>query len=143
MDAPGTQKSGIKFQETLIRILELAGCNPRDISIVGQQIDASCWIASLPVLIEMLNSKSAADSVEVRDLSGKLNTRPASVIGVLCAPGGFTAGAQAAVTRLANVRTILLWGRAEIEQILQSPSAISQFFVERYRAFIDGAGEHV
>ena len=119
MDSPGTQESGIRFQTELTQALEIAGCAPRDVRITGQQIDASCWISDSPVLIEMLNSTNPADAAEVRDIGGKLQTRPASVIGVLCAPNGFTGGAMREAERLANTRTILLWGRAEIEEFIE------------------------
>src|SRR5207302_2581648 len=140
MDSAGTQESGIQFQDGISRALALAGCDPRDVRIVGQQIDASCWVAGSPVVIEMLNSRDPAGVEDGGDLVRKLTTRPASVVGVLCSPSGFTPGAIKETERLANVRTILLWGRARIDQLLEGPDRVSQLFLEHYRAFIDQAG---
>ncbi len=141
MMAAGMQKAGYDFQDGLRRTLELAGCEPREVTIVGQQIDASCWIEGHPVFVEMLNSSAPAEAQEVRDILGKLTGRPASVIGILVAPGGFTKGAQEEAARQANMRTILLWGKEEVEQILTAPDRIKGLFLERYRDFIDKAGK--
>lgn len=140
IEAAGSSEAGVQFQNNLTRVLQIAGCEPRDVKTVGQQIDASCWISGHPVLIEMLNSRHSAEAKEVGDLFRKLATRPAGVIGILCAPGGFTEGARQEAKSLANQRTVLLWGRAEVERLLKSPSEICNLLLERYRDFIDRAG---
>lgn len=135
--AKGTQEAGYELERGFRALLRVEGWNPAAVRITGQQIDVVGDRDGHYVFVELVNRVTPATAEDVRDLSGKLQTRPPVVVGILGSASGFTNDAREEARRLASHRAILLFGPVEFEAILAGGGGFTQVFKMELRVYME------
>ena len=94
----------------------------------GEQIDFTFWINSLFVVGEARWPKEPVDTKQIRDFFGELLERPAFVVGLIIAMGGFTEPGVNYVRKRSGERTVLWLTRENLQdQILRAEPELPEW----------------
>jgi hypothetical protein len=109
--ASDPHKRGRDFEVLIVELLEAEALSPRHgISRVGEQIDISFEFGSQTYLVEARWKKDQSEPKELRDFHGKCQGVHVDVRGVFISVQGYTSGCAEALTKLGELRVVMLDG---------------------------------
>jgi hypothetical protein len=111
------QARGQAFEKLWREVLTFYGWRPKKIRIAGEENDFTAIHQGLHILGEVRWFDEPMNGGKMREFLGKLDPRP-QTIGLFISHSGFDEGALSVVRRAVNSKTVVLFGRKEIEAIL-------------------------
>jgi len=137
------QVRGIEFEKLWRDVLDLHGWKPKKVRIPGEDNDFTAIYQGLHILGEVRWFNKPMDGGKMREFLAKLDPRP-QTIGLFISYSGVDAGGRAVVRRAVNTKTVVIFGRDEIEEVM-SGSDPGPIFDEKLREaydYIFEAGEN-
>lgn len=131
-----TQARGIAFEKLWRDVLGFHGWHPKKITIAGEDNDFTAIRNGAHILGEVRWFAKPMTGSKAREFLAKLDPRPAT-IGLFISFSGFDNGAHAVFRRAVNSKTVVLFGRSEIDEILLPGTDPGSLFDERLREAYD------
>lgn len=104
-------KRGRDFELLIVELLKAEGLSPRhSIERVGEQIDVSFEFGPHTYLVEARWKKDPSEPKELRDFHGKCQGVHVDVRGVFLSVQGYTSGSADSLTKLGELRVVMLDG---------------------------------
>jgi len=127
---------GIQFQSLIARALASEGWNTNEGSRTSyEEMDIFIDKNGAYYLIECKWTNTPISTDATSHLLAKLGRRE-GVRGILMSMAGFTAGAVTSVQDASHSKIILLFGKGDIEQIINRPSSFDTLVAEKEREFV-------
>jgi hypothetical protein len=126
------QVRGIEFEKLWRRMLDFYGWKPKKIRISGEDNDFTAIYQGLHILGEVRWFDEPMDGGKMREFLAKLDPRP-QTIGLFVSHSGVDAGGLAVVRRAVNTKTVVIFGREEIEKIMLESADPGPIFDEKLR----------
>lgn len=133
-DSPQTR--GIAFEKLWREVLKFHGWHPKKITIAGEDNDFTAIRNGEHVVGEVRWYAKPMTGGKAREFLAKLDPRPAT-IGLFVSFSGFDDGARAVFRRAVNSKTVVLFARPEIDEILLAGADPGGLFDERLREVYD------
>lgn len=109
--APDPWKRGLNFEKLVVGLLELEGLSPiHGVERTGEQIDISFQIGQQTYMVETRWKQVKSEPKELRDFHGKYQGVHLDVRGVFISVEGYTSGCAEALTKLGELRVVMLDG---------------------------------
>ncbi|MBS2964771.1 restriction endonuclease [Actinocrinis puniceicyclus] len=130
------QTRGIAFEKLWRDVLGHHGWHPKKITIAGEDDDFTAIRNGVHILGEVRWYAKPMTGGKAREFLAKLDPRPAT-IGLFVSHSGFDDGARAVFRRAVNSKTVVLFGKPEIDEILLAEADPGGLFDERLREVYD------
>lgn len=141
--ASNPQQRGRDFEVLVVKLLEVEGLCPRHgIDRVGEQIDISFSFGPHTYLVEARWKQGPSEPKELRDFHGKCQGVHVDVRGVFISVQGYTAGCAEALTKLAELRVVMLDG-AHLMSILSGAISFSDLLNKVVRKACDEGNPYI
>jgi hypothetical protein len=132
------QRRGDDFEELWRDVLEFYGWHPKKFRILGEENDFTAIYQGLHILGEVrwFKDDDPMDGGKMREFLGKLDPRP-QTIGLFVSHSGLNNGAWSVVRRAVNSKTVVVFERVDIEDVLVRYADIGEIFNEKLRNAYD------
>ncbi len=130
------QQRGHNFEVLWREVLDFYGWQTKKIQISGEQNDFTAIYQGIHVLGEVRWFKEAMSGAKMREFLGKLDARP-QTIGLFISHSGVSEGGLDVVRRAINTKTVVIFGKSEIEQILEGRGHPGKVFQKGLRDVYD------
>jgi len=130
------QTRGIAFEKLWRDVLRFHGWHPKKITIAGEDDDFTAIRNGTHILGEVRWYAEPMTGGKAREFLAKLDPRPAT-IGLFISYSGFDDGARAVFRRAVNSKTVVLFDKSEIDEVLQASGNPGDLFDERLREVYD------
>lgn len=141
--ASNPQQRGRDFEVLLVELLEIEGlCPKHGIVRVGEQIDISFAFGPHTYLVEARWKQSPSEPKELRDFHGKCQGVHVDVRGVFISVNGYTEGCAEALTKLAELRVVMLDG-AHLMSVLSGGISFNDLLCKLVRKACDEGRPYV
>jgi hypothetical protein len=130
------QARGQEFEKLWREVLEFYGWRPKKIRIPGEENDFTAIYQGLHILGEVRWFDEPMTGGKMREFLGKLDPRP-QTIGLFISHSGLDAGAFSVVRRAVNSKTVVVFGRREIDAVLIEHTDLGAIFDEELRNAYD------
>jgi hypothetical protein len=130
------QARGQEFEKLWREVLEFHGWRPKKIRIPGEENDFTAIYQGLHILGEVRWFAEAMTGGKMREFLGKLDPRP-QTIGLFISHSGLDEGAFSVVRRAVNSKTVVVFGRREIDAVLKEHTDPGAIFDEELRNAYD------
>lgn len=127
---------GIEFEQLWRDVLDLNGWKPKKFRIPGEENDFTAIYQGLHILGEVRWYAKPMNGGKMREFLAKLDPRP-QTIGLFISHSGIDDGARSVIRRAANTKTVIAFGRDEIEQVLREAADPGPIFDEKLRDAYD------
>ena len=131
-----SQLRGQEFERLWRDALSFYGWKPKKIRIAGEDNDFTAIYQGLHILGEVRWFEDAMDGAKVREFLAKLDPRP-QTIGLFVSHSGVNAGGMSVFRRAVNTKTVVVFERSQIEDILLRKVDPGQVFSELLRDAYD------
>jgi hypothetical protein len=111
------QARGNEFEQLWRDVLALYGWKPKKFRIPGEENDFTAIYQGLHILGEVRWFNTPMDGGKMREFLAKLDPRP-QTIGLFISYSGIDAGARSVVRRATNSKTVVIFERADIENVM-------------------------
>lgn len=130
------QKRGLALQRHLAKVINFAGY-PTEESVKRshEEIDITIEYNGNYYLTECKWVKKKTESGIIRELYGKIENR-SEMRGICFSMSGFTEGAEKQVFENANKRTILLFGKEDVLQVINNPKSFKSLLDEKLKKLL-------
>jgi hypothetical protein len=130
------QARGIEFEKLWRDVLDFYGWRPKKIRIPGEDNDFTAIYQGLHVLGEVRWFDKPMNGGKMREFLAKLDPRP-QTIGLFVSYSGVDPGGISVVRRAVNTKTVVIFGKAEIEKIILDFANPGPIFDEKLRDAYD------
>lgn len=130
------QTRGQEFEHLWRDALALHSWHPKKIRIHGEDNDFTAIYQGLHILGEVRWFANPMTGGKMREFLGKLDPRP-QTIGLFVSHSGFDAGAMSVLRRAVNSKTVVVFERNEIEEVLLRRADPGLLFDEKLRDVYD------
>ena len=135
------QDRGNAFEELWRQVLEFYGWKPKKFRISGEENDFTALYQGLHVLGEVRWFSKPMNGAKMREFLAKLDPRP-QTIGLFVSHSGVNKGGMAAVRRSVNTKTVVIFGKGDIEKVLLEAADPGLIFEEKLRDAYDYISEN-
>jgi hypothetical protein len=130
------QQRGMALQKLLAKVIDFAGYPTEEgVRRSHEEIDITVEYNGKYYLIECKWEKEKTKSFVIRELYGKIENR-SEMRGMCASIAGFTEGAEKQVFEYANKRTIPLFGKEDISQIIHNPKSFKPLMDEKLKRLL-------
>jgi hypothetical protein len=130
------QARGQEFEKLWREVLEFHNWRPKKVRISGEDNDFTAIYQGLHILGEVRWFYKPMGGGKMREFLAKLDPRP-QTIGLFICYSGVNAGGMSVVRRSINTKTVVIFGKKEIESILRESADPGAIFDEKLRATYD------
>lgn len=127
---------GNQFERLWRDVLDLHGWKTKKFRIPGEENDFTALYQGLHILGEVRWHAEPMDGGKMREFLAKLDPRP-QTIGLFISHSGVDGGARRVIRRSVNTKTVVLFDRDEIEQVLREAADPGPIFAEKLREAYD------
>lgn len=131
-----SQDRGNAFEELWRKVLEFYGWKPKKFRISGEENDFTALYQGLHILGEVRWFSKPMNGAKMREFLAKLDPRP-QTIGLFVSHSDVNKGGTDVVRRSANTKTVVIFGRADIEKVLFEAADPGLIFEEKLRDAYD------
>lgn len=131
---------GIEFEKLWRDVLDFYGWKAKKIRIPGEDNDFTAIYQGLHILGEVRWFDKPMDGGKMREFLAKLDPRP-QTIGLFISHSDVDKGGMSVVRRAVNSKTVVIFGKAEIEQIMLESADPGSIFDEKLRDVYDNIFE--
>jgi hypothetical protein len=130
------QARGQEFEKLWRDVLEFHGWRPKKVRIPGEDNDFTAIHQGLHILGEVRWFDKPMDGGKMREFVAKLDPRP-QTIGLFISRSGVDNGGMSVIRRSVNTKTVVIFGKEEIEMILRESADPGPIFDEKLRDAYD------
>jgi hypothetical protein len=130
------QARGQEFEKLWREVLDFYGWKTKKIRIPGEENDFTAIYQGLHILGEVRWFNEPMNGGKLREFLGKLDPRP-QTIGLFISHSGIDEGARSVVRRAVNSKTVVVFGRKEIEGVIMERNDPGAIFEEELRKVYD------
>jgi hypothetical protein len=130
------QTRGQEFEKLWRDVLEFHGWHPKKIRIPGEENDFTAIYQGLHILGEVRWFIKPMNGGKLREFLAKLDPRP-QTIGLFVSHSGLDKGAWSVVRRAVNSKTVVVFDRLDIEDVLIRYADIGAIFNRKLRTAYD------
>jgi hypothetical protein len=130
------QARGQEFEKLWREVLDFHGWRPKKIRIPGEENDFTAIYQGLHILGEVRWFDEPMTGGKMREFLGKLDPRP-QTIGLFISHSGLDGGALSVVRRAVNSKTVVVFGRREVDAVLIEHTDPGAIFDEELRNAYD------
>jgi hypothetical protein len=131
-----TQARGRDFEILWREVLEFYGWKPKKIRISGEENDFTAINQGLHILGEVRWFAKPMTGGKLREFLGKLDPRP-QTIGLFISHSGLDDGAWSVIRRAVNTKTVVVFSKTEIEEVLLNHKDPAELFDDGLRDAYD------
>jgi hypothetical protein len=117
-------------------VLDFYGWKTKKFRIPGEENDFTAIYQGLHILGEVRWFNEPMNGGKLREFLGKLDPRP-QTIGLFISHSGLDEGARSVVRRAVNSKTVVVFGRKEIEDVILERNDPGAIFEEELRKVYD------
>lgn len=130
------QARGQDFEKLWREVLDFYGWKTKKFRIPGEENDFTAIYQGLHILGEVRWFNEPMNGGKLREFLGKLDPRP-QTIGLFISHSGIDEGARSVVRRAVNSKTVVVFGRKEIEAVILERNDPGAIFEEELRKVYD------
>ncbi len=130
------QARGIEFEKLWRDVLDFYGWKPKKIRIPGEDNDFTAIYQGLHILGEVRWFDKPMNGAKMREFLAKLDPRP-QTIGLFVSRSDVDPGGMSVVRRAVNSKTVVIFGKADIEKVILEFADPGPIFDEKLRDAYD------
>jgi hypothetical protein len=131
-----SQDRGNAFEELWRQVLGFYGWKPKKFRISGEENDFTALYQGLHILGEVRWFSRPMNGAKMREFLAKLDPRP-QTIGLFVSHSGINKGGMAVVRRSVNTKTVVIFGKTDIEKVILGAADPGLIFEEKLRDAYD------
>lgn len=131
-----SQDRGIQFERLWRDLLSFHGWHPKKVRISGEDNDFTALYNGLHILGETRWFATPMTGGKMREFLAKLDTRP-QTIGLFVSHSGYDDGALSVLRRSIATKTVVRFGRADIDNLFLHRTDLGDLFSEKLRDAYD------